>query len=167
MSTVSVNTYTHSVTYLADNMLKSVKDIIVLSGLDPSAFVGDWEFYKTGMRIWLQTGHLEKVVLEVFDPATDALVIRWDIEVAYGWSANGDGSFWTDTDQLRYAIKKSGVHPSRLRYRFLVIRTAGYVDVAGWVSASFRSTVGMVRQSLGTTVEHSGLGASTSYYRRT
>ncbi|MCT8331859.1 HORMA domain containing protein [Albidovulum sediminis] len=167
MSTVSVNTYTHSVTYLADNMLKSVKDIIVESGLDPSTFVGDWEFHKTGMRTWLQTGHLEKVVLEVFDPSTDALVVRWDIEVAYGWSANGDGSFWTDTDQLRYAIKKSGVHPSRLRYRFIVTRKAGFVDVAGWVSASFRSTAGMVRQSLGTTVEHNGLGASTSYYRRT
>jgi hypothetical protein len=147
MSTVSVNTYTHSVTYLADNMLKSVKDIIVLSGLDPSAFVGDWEFYKTGMRTWLQTGHLEKV--------------------AYGWNANGDGSFWTDTDQLRYAIKKSGVHPSRLRYRFIVTRAAGFTQVAGWVSATLRSTAGMVRQSLGTTVEHNGLGASTSYYRRT
>lgn len=166
MSSVSVNTYTHSVTYLADNMLKSVKDIIVLSGLDPSAFVGDWEFYKTGMRTWLQSGHLEKVILEVFDPTNDALIVRWDIEVAYNWSGSGDGSFWTDTDQLRYAIKKSGVPPSRARYRFLVIRKAGFANVAGWVSVQFRSTSGMIRQSLGTTVEHSGLGASTSYLRR-
>lgn len=166
MSSVSVNTYTHSVTYLADNMLKSVKDIIVLSGLDPSAFVGDWEFYKTGMRTWLQSGHLEKVILEVFDPANDALIVRWDIEVAYGWSSDADGSFWTDTDQLRYAIRKSGVPPSRARYRFLVIRKEGFANVAGWVSVQFRSTNGMIRQSLGTTVEHSGLGASTSYLRR-
>lgn len=167
MSSVRVNTYTHSVTYLADNMLKSIKDIIVVSGLDPAAFVGDWQFYKTGMTAWLQTQHLEKVVLEVFDPRDDSLVVRWDIEVAYGWSADGDGSFWTDTDQLRYAIGKSGIHASRLRYRLIVSRKDGFADVAGWVSASFRSTAGMVRQSLGTTVEHNGLGASTSYLRRT
>lgn len=166
MSTVSVNTYTHSVTYLADNMLKSVKDIIVQSGLDPAAFVGDWEFYKTGMRTWLQSGHLEKVILEVFDPTNDALVFRWDIEVSYAWNGAGDGSFWTDTDQLRFAIRKAGIPPNRARYRFLVIRKPGSVNVAGWVSGSFRSTAGMVRQSLGTTVEHSGLGASTSYLRR-
>lgn len=166
MSTVSVNTYTHSVTYLADNMLKSVKDIIALSGLDPAAFVGDWGLYKNGMTTWLQSGHLEKVVLEVFDPTNDDLLFRWDIEVSYGWSGEGDGCFWTDTDQLRFAIKKSGIPPSLAKYRFLVVRKAGFANVAGWVSASFRATTGMVRQSLGTTVEHSGLGASTSYLRR-
>ena len=36
MTNVAVNTYTHSVTYVADNILKSLKDIIRLSGLDPS-----------------------------------------------------------------------------------------------------------------------------------
>jgi hypothetical protein len=32
MTSVVVNTYTHSVTYVADNILKSMKDIIRLSG---------------------------------------------------------------------------------------------------------------------------------------
>ncbi len=36
MTSVGVNTYTHSVTYVADNIMKSFKDIIRLSGLDPS-----------------------------------------------------------------------------------------------------------------------------------
>ena len=148
MSSVSVNTYTHSVTYLADNMLKSVKDIIFLSGLDPSAFVGEWGVYQNGMKTWLQSGHLEKVVLEVFDPANDALIVRWDIEVSYAWNGGGDGSFWTDTDQLRFAVKKSGVPTSNARYRFLLIRKPGFAEVAGWVSTSFRATDGMVRQSV-------------------
>jgi hypothetical protein len=39
-TTVSVNTYTHSVTYVADNILKSIKDIIRLSGLNPAKFAG-------------------------------------------------------------------------------------------------------------------------------
>ena len=47
MTSVTVNTYTHSVTYLADNILKSFKDVIRLSGLDPGRLVADWE---TNMR---------------------------------------------------------------------------------------------------------------------
>lgn len=35
MSTVATYSYTHSVTYVTDNILKSLKDIILLSGLDP------------------------------------------------------------------------------------------------------------------------------------
>lgn len=38
MSTVATYSYTHSVTYVTDNILKSLKDIILLSGLDPEHF---------------------------------------------------------------------------------------------------------------------------------
>jgi len=165
MTNVVVNTYTHSVTYVADNILKSLKDIIRLSGLDPAAFVGDWELYMRGVQTWLNTGDLETVELEIYDPKTDTLIFRWDIDIAYGWSG-GDGSFWTDTEQLKYAIKKAGLVPSEARYRLLLQNKPSRPDVAGWSTASSRSTEGMVRQSLGTTVEHSGLGASTSYLRR-
>lgn len=165
MSIVSVNTYIHSVVYVADNILKSLKDIIRLSGLDPAAFAGDWDLHMCGIQTWLNTGHLETVKLEIYDPATDDLIFRWDIEISYGWSG-GDGSFWTDTDQLRYAIKKAGLAPGEARYRLLLTNKEGRPDVLGWSKAIARSTDGMVRQSLGTTVEHSGLGASTSYLRR-
>lgn len=165
MTNVAVNTYTHSVTYVADNILKSLKDIIRLVGLDPTEFVGDWELHMRGVQTWLNTGDLETVELEIYNPKTDALIFRWDIDIAYGWSG-GDGSFWTDTEQLKYAIRKAGLVPSEARYRLLLQSKPGRPDVAGWSKASGRSTEGMVRQSLGTTVEQSGLGASTSYLRR-
>ena len=165
MSSVATYSYTHSVTYVADNILKSLKDIIRLSGLDPSAFVGDWQSNMRAIETWLSTGDLRKVILEIYNPKTDALVFRWDIEIAYGW-LDGDGSFWTDTEQLRYAIRKAGLAPSEARYRLLADTKPGRPDVIGWSKASYRSIEGMVRQSLGTTVEHSGLGASTSYLRR-
>lgn len=37
MSAVATYNYTHSVTYVTDNILKSLKDIIVLSGMDPAS----------------------------------------------------------------------------------------------------------------------------------
>ncbi len=165
MTVVAAYSYTHSVTYVADNILKSLKDIIRLSGLDPSEFVGDWQTNMLAVQTWLASSDLEKVILEIFDPKTDELIFRWDVEIAYGWSS-GDGSFWTDTEQLKYAIRKAGLVPTEARYHFLLRTKPGRPDVAGWGKGSFRSTDGMVRQSLGTTIEHSGLGASASYLRR-
>jgi hypothetical protein len=165
MTTVAVNTYTHSVTYVADNILKSLKDIIRLSGLNPSSFVADWNLYLRGITTWMNSGHLERIVLEIYNPKTDALVGRWDVEIAYGWTS-GDGSFWTDTDQVKYAILKAGLASSDARYRLVVDRKPGWTAVDGWSNTQYRSTAGMVRQSLGTTVEHSGLGANSAYWRK-
>ena len=166
MTTVTVNTYTHSVVYVADNILKSLKDIIREVGLDPSKLMGDYETNMRALRAWLSSQDLRRVNLEIYDPKTDALITRWDLNVAYGWSAE-DGSFWTDTDQLKYAIRKAGVVPSTARYRLLMDNKPGRPDVHGWSPTTYRSTEGMVRQSLGSTIEHNGLSASAAYWRKT
>lgn len=165
MSSVAVYSYTHSVTYVADNILKSLKDIVRLSGLDPTKLVDGWESNMRALRTWLDSGDLQRVVLEIYDPETDALITRWDIDIVYTWSA-GDGSFWTDTEQLRYAIKKAGFAPSAASYRLVMDNKPGRPDVPGWSPTTYRSTEGMVRQSLGSTIEHSGLGGSTGYWRK-
>ena len=166
MTTVTVNTYTHSVVYVADNILKSLKDIIREVGLDPAKLMGDYETNMRTLRAWLSSQDLRQVNLEIYDPVTDALITRWDLDIAYGWSAD-DGSFWTDTDQLKYAIRKAGVVPSTARYRLLLDANPTRPDVDGWYRVTSRSTAGMVRQSLGSTIEHSGLGASAAYWRKT
>jgi hypothetical protein len=165
MTSVAVYSYTHSVTYVADNILKSFKDIILLSGLDPANLVESWQSKMLALKTWLQSGHLESVVLEVFDPKTDALVGRWDIDVVYGGA--GDGSFWTDTEQIRYHIRKAGLLPGEARYRLLMQNKAGRPDVDGWGPAEYRSTEGFARHSLGSTIEHNGLGGSAAYWRKT
>lgn len=164
MTNVAVNTYTHSVTYLADNILKSFKDIIRLSGLDPAKFTNDWESNMRAIKTWLGSGDLEQVFLEVFDPRSNALIVRWDIDIVYGWS--GDGSFWTDTEQLKYAIRKAGVAPADATYDILLKNKPGRPDVPGWGPAAGRSTDGFVRHSLGSTIEHYGLGGSAAYWRK-
>lgn len=165
MTSVIVNTYTHSVTYVADNILKSIKDIVRLSGLDPSNLVDSWQSTMLALRTWLTSGHLEQIVLEIIHPNTDVLIRRWDIDVVYGWSASGDGSFWTDTDQLKYHIRKAGVAPSDAKYRLVMKNKPDWPGVAGWGPTAFKSTEGMVRQSLGSTIEHNGLGANAAYWR--
>lgn len=163
MTSVAVYSFTHSVTYVADNILKSLKDIIRLSGLDPARLVEDWSSTMTALTTWLTSRDLQRVVLEIYDPKTDSLILRWDIDVAYG--AEGDGRFWTDTDQIRYAIRKAGVAPSAASYSIKMDNKPGRPDVPGWSPCAYRSTDGMVRHSLGSTVEHNGLGASAAYWR--
>ena len=166
MTSVTVNTYTHSVTYVADNILKSLKDIILLSGLDPSALANTRESKMRALKAWLESRDLEKVVLEIYHPTTGALITRWDIEITYGWSADAAGSFYTDTEQLKYAIRKAGVAPSEAKYTIILCHKYGAPAVDGWIATEFRSTNNMVRQPLGSTIEHSGLGANTTYWRQ-
>src|SRR3546814_2128906 len=83
MTIVAVNTYTHSVTYVADNILKSMKDIILLSGLDPTNLVDGWASKMRALQTWLASRHLDVVVLEILNSKTDALLGRWDIDVVY------------------------------------------------------------------------------------
>ncbi len=165
MTSVAVNTYTHSVTYVADNILKSIKDIIRLSGLDPTNLVDSWSNKMRAIQTWLYSKHLETVVLEIFDRRTNALVGRWDIDVIYT-TGLGDGGFWTDTEQIKYHVRKAGLAPSEARYRLLLQNKPGYTPVVGWGPAHCRSTEGFVRHSLGSTIEHYGLGASAAYWRQ-
>src|SRR4051794_33659887 len=111
MSTlVVVNTYAHSVTYVADNLLMSLKEIIRESGLSPEKLTSDWANLQRGISRWLESRHLERIVLEVYNPTTNALIGRWDFEIAYG--AQGDGSMWVNTDDIKYHIRKAGQWPS-------------------------------------------------------
>jgi len=164
MSAVAVYSYTQSVTYVADNILKSLKDIILHSGLDPDKLVGDWKVLVRGVSTWIESKHLETVTLEIYDPSSNKLVTRWDVSVSYSWSFDA-GNFWTDTDQLRYAIKKAGLVPAQADYRVVVSNKDGRPNVEGWSKCTLRSTDGMVRQSLGATVEHNGLSANAAYWR--
>lgn len=164
MSSVSVYSHTHSVTFVTDNIMKSFREIIRLSGLSPAKFVDNWQDYHRAINAWLSSEHLIRVVLEIYHPRTDALIKRWDIDIAYEWS-NSDGSFYADVEQLRYAIRKAGIAPSEAEYSMILVHKPGAPAVHNWGAGSLRSTAGMNRQSLGSTVDHNGLGASAAYWR--
>jgi len=165
MSTlVVVNTYAHSVTYVADNMLMSLKEIVRESGLSPEKLTSEWGVLQRGISHWLESRHLERVVLEVYNPTTNALIGRWDLDISYG--SQGDGSMWVNTDDIKYHIRKAGQWPSGCDYRVMTTTKVGRPDVPGWSTSSFRSTEGFVRQSIGTTIDGNGLGAGAAYWRK-
>lgn len=165
-TTVSVNTYTHSVTYVTDKMLNSLRYIITQVGLDPSKFLDDWASTERAASTWLNSRHLRKVVLEIYNASTGSLITRWDFGIDYDYGSSSDGSMWVDTDAIRFAIIKCGVIPSSCSYRILMDNAPGRPDVPGWGSTSYKSTDGFVHQNIGTTIGTHAIGTNTGYWRK-
>jgi len=169
-SALSVSTYgltyttTHTVNHVTSKMLLILKEIIREIGLDPGKLSNQWGILELGISTWLRSQHLKQVSLEIFNPKTDALVSRWDLDVVYGYG--NDDTFWADTDSIRYSICKAGLVPSQCDYRFVVDTSPGREKVEGWGSCTARSTEGFHRYCLGATIGGNGIGTEVAYWRK-
>ncbi len=163
-SSTFVISYAYTVTYITTKMLHLLSNIIRDIGLDPSKFASQWSTYEDGISTWLASRHLERITLEVYNPATKALVTRWDIEVIY--SSVGDGNLWVDAAAVRYAIAKAGLVPSSCLYSIKLKNSPGAPTVSDWEDCEFRSTEGLKRYAIGATVGGNGLTAQTAYWSR-
>ena len=165
---VVVNTYVHSVTHVADNMIHSLHQIIRESGLSPEKLAGEWSSLRRAISAWLNSGHLDMVILEVYDSEVGipgGLVHRWDFDIYYG--SGGDGSMWANTEDVKYHIRKAGLWPSHCDYRVLLMTKPNEPYVTGWSDTPLRSTAGFVRQSIGTTIDGNGyISAGSAYWRK-
>ncbi len=155
---------TYTVTYVTAKMMHILSNIIRDIGLNPSKFTNNWTLYETGISTWLASGHLRHVSLEVYDPRTDDLIRRWDMEVVY--SSVGDGNLWYDAAAVRYAIAKAGLAPSDCSYDVKINTLAGREELPGWQSCTMRSTDGFKRYTIGSTIGGNGLSTNTAYWSR-
>jgi hypothetical protein len=164
VSVVSVNTFTHTAGYLTANLIRSITDIIKAVGLD----LGDLpaQTLDRGLKTWIESEHLTKLVLEIYSRSTDNLVGRFDFDLDYTYSTTGDGSFWLDTEQVRFAIRKAGLQPINCSYNVVATTKPGRPDVVGWSSATLRSTNGFTRHAVGTAIGAGAAAAGLSYYSR-
>ena len=70
---------THSVVFLSDNLRNTLREVIRENGLSPDKLMQDWETIERGIRTWLDSRHLERLILEVHRGG--ALVNRWDFDI--------------------------------------------------------------------------------------
>ncbi len=165
-SIVAVNTYTYSVTYVTDKMLMSLRLIIKRIGLDPNRLIDSWKSTELAVKTWLNSRDLQAVMLEIYDPETDAFVGGWDFRIDYSYEIDDDGSMWVDTEAIRFAILKCGIIPSYCDYRIILETKKGRPDVPGWGPTTYRSRDGFVRQSVGTTIGTYSIGTNAGYWRK-
>jgi hypothetical protein len=150
-------------------MLRGLRQIIRGTGLDPTLLRDQWEVLERGIAAWLRSGHLEALILEVYDPGRQAsadFVGRFEFNIDYGYHPDGDGDLWLDSDAVAFAIRKNGSYPSLCAYRVVADTSPGYPTVPGWSTTTLRATTGFTRHSTGTALSGGGLGAGLSYYTR-
>jgi Bacterial HORMA domain 2 len=155
MSTaVRASTAVYAVTHIAGNIGVGLKRLVVGCGLDPMAIINSWTSTEKAVITWLRSRHLTRVMLEVWDPtrAGAPLVGRFDFDIEYDYYGDGDGELWMDTAYISSVIRKNGSLPSHCSYRVLCSVSPGAPEVPGWGDAELRSTVGMRRHSIGTTL---------------
>lgn len=165
MSTaVSVNTYTHTATYIAGKMMLTLKEIVRESGLSPAYLATNWVSLEGAVAFYLRDRRLVRLVLEVYPGGCPTILAgRWDLEITYADTGGDGGSFWTDTDLIRYSIAKAGTHPSTCGYRFLLSAKPG-PDYPGWSDTKFLPTDNFTRYCVGSQIGAPGANVETSYW---
>jgi hypothetical protein len=164
MSVVSVSTFTHTAGYLTANLIRSITDIVKEVGLDPGELPS--QTLDRGLKVWIESEDLTKLVLEIYERSTNELFKRFDFDLDYTYSTSSDGSFWLDTDQVKFAIRKAGLLPSSCSYAVVATTKPGRPDVEGWSPTTLRSTNGMTRHAVGTAIGAGSSAAGLAYYSR-
>jgi hypothetical protein len=168
MSThVYVQAYSRSyaVIFMSDNIRTVLREVIRENGLSPEKLlVHDWDTIERGIRAWLLSGHLTKIVVEFFRPGASIATARWDIPIRYAGSGV-DNDMWLDKAYLRQLIAKSARPTSDCTYRVLLCKDPGAPPVAGFSDCSFLSTGQLAARQAGTVIATGHMTAEVTYWR--
>lgn len=155
---------THSVTFVADNMRNALRDIIRENGLDPSNLMAQWDSWiARGVRTWLESGHLTKIVIEFHKPGASSVTARWDFPILYTGSGVDD-DMWVDKWYLRQLIAKAAKPTSNCVYRILLCHAPSAPDIPGMIDAAFLDTGQFAARDAGTIVATGHITASAVYW---
>ncbi len=160
------NTYalTHSITFMSDNLLNILREVIREMGLSPDKLMNDRETLARGIRTWLHSGHLTDVVVEFYRPGATIADTRWDFPVTYSGSGVDD-DMWLDKNYLRQLIAKAKRPSVDCSYRVVLRTTSGRENVSGFSSCELLSTGALVARQGGTAIATGHLTAGVTYWR--
>lgn len=159
-----VFTQTHSIVFLSDNMRNVLREVIRENGLSPEKLMQDWETIQRGIRTWLLSRHLNKIVIEFYKPGAPEASARWEFPIGYSGSGVDD-DMWLDKNYLRQLIAKSKRPTSDCTYRILLCTDNGAEHVDGLSDCSFLSTGQMSSRQAGTVIGTGHMTAGATYWR--
>lgn len=165
MSSTFVSSYTraHTAAYVSDKMRNLIKLLVQHYGLDPTALVDAWsDWVDRASRTWLQSGHLQKIIIEFYKPGTTVALGRWDFPIRY--DGNDVDEMWVDKQFLRQTFDKPPRPPAGCVYRILLLAPGGD-HVAGVSTTSFHSLNGLTAREAGTVIATPDIMASMTYYK--
>lgn len=155
---------THSVNFLSDNLLNALREVIRESGLSPERLMQDRDTLANGLRMWLSSGHLTKVIIEFYRPGATSADARWDVPVGYNGSGVED-DMWLDKNYLRQLIAKAKRPASDCSYRVLLCTNPGAAYVPGFSDCTLLATGSLVARPAGTVIATGHMTAGLTYWR--
>jgi Bacterial HORMA domain 2 len=165
---MGTNTYAyaqaHSITFLSDNLRNTLREVIRENGLSPEKLMQDWAVIERGIKTWLESGHLNNVVVEFYRPGASTASARWEFPVRYTGSGV-DNDMWLDKAYLRQLIAKAARPTSDCTYRILLSTKAGAPAVQGLTDMPFLSTGQLAPRQAGTVIATGHLTAGATYWR--
>lgn len=166
--TNTVSTYAYSRAYtsvfVSDKMRNLLKLLVRYYGLNPQEVVDAWSgWVDRAARTWLESGHLQAIIIEFYWPGSDEAVARWDFPIRY--DGNDIDEMWVDRMFFEDSFAKAKAPPSGCSYRILLEVLPGepYVEGVGYTTC--RSINGLVAREIGTVIATPDIMASARYYR--
>ncbi|MFJ3233912.1 hypothetical protein [Streptomyces sp. NPDC086787] len=146
----SVNVTTRAVVYTANEIVRIFYEAISDAGLDVTELATIQPVVENGLRTWLTMRKLEAAYLEIFDPSTDTVRCRADLNLVY--SSDSEERHHTDIDRVKAATRSLGSYPG-CSYRVVVSLADGAPDVQGWQSTTLGSVQHLSRQDVGDVID--------------
>jgi hypothetical protein len=156
--------YTHNIVFLSDNLRNTLREVIRENGISPNKLMQDWETIERGIRTWLQSGHLNNIVVEFFKPGASSASARWEFPIGYSGSGIHH-DMWLDKNYLRQLIAKSAQPSTDCTYRILLCADAGRPYIEGFFDCSFLSTGNLAARQAGTVIATGNMTAAVTYWR--
>jgi hypothetical protein len=165
MTVTSVSAYAraHTAAFVSEKMRNLMKILVQYHKLDPTALLDAWSgWVDRAARTWLESGHLQKFIIEFYKPGTTVALARWDFPIRY--DGNGVDEMWFDRQFMQQSFEKSMAPPPGCIYRILLLAPDG-APVAGVNNCAFHSLNGLVAREAGTVIATPDVMASMTYYR--
>lgn len=155
---------THNIVFLSDNLRNTLREVIRENGISPEKLMQDWETIERGIKAWLQSGHLNNIVVEFYKPGATVSSARWEFPIGYAGTSIHD-DMWLDKNYLRQLIAKSTRPTPDCVYRIILCTDPGRPSVMGFSSCSFLSTGTLSARQAGTVIATGNMTAAVTYWR--
>ena len=166
MSTVFIHAYarSHTSTYVSDKLRNLLKLLVRSYGLEPQKVVDAWsDWVHRAARTWLESGHLDAIIIEFYWPSSDVAVARWDFPIRY--DGNDIDEMWVDRLFFQDSLAKAKAPPAGCSYRVVLSTKPGRPPVDGVGPTTMRSINGLQAREVGTVIATPDIMASARYYR--
>lgn len=162
---VEVRVWARSTTWVANEIARVMLDTVVARGLPLDYMHSNLKALTDGFRTWIAGRWLKGAIVEVYDTASDTMVERFDLDLAYQPTGQGGRErFTTDMDRVKAALAKLPPLRPGCRYHVLADLTDDAPELPGWSDARTRDTGDLQKNNVGKVIDTARIGVDLSLW---